>query len=584
MSLEFRGFSFNPSTGEFHGQTSSDGGPRPPRTKKIRAPKPAWKRLIFSSLITLAVALVYFYFKLPALNMHSADLYVFVILVSVVFCVCELVGMGFHAESLRDYVKGARKKAAVPFYIICACLAIAVVGSVIGWKIFRARDYSELISINEGNFGSEVAEISFSQIPMLDKDSANVLANRKLGELSDLVSQFEVYGDSYQINYKGKPVRVTYLNYGDFFKWWSNMRKGIPAYLIIDMVTQEVSVQRLEKGIRYSPSEYFFRNIARHLRFQYPTKMFSDINFEIDENGQPWWVATVITKKVGLFGGPDVLGAVLVDAVTGESKYYDVADVPSWVDRVYNAELIVDQYDLHGMYQNGFWNSLFSQSGCTETTRGYNYIAQNDDVWLYTGVTSVTGDQGNIGFLLVNQRTKEAKYYSCAGAEEFSAMSSAQGAVQQYSYKATFPLLLNIGGQPTYFVALKDASNLVKMYAMVNVQQYQIVATGTSVPLCAKNYGDLLVSGGILNGDAVSTGGGDYIEMRGRVAEIRTAVIEGNTRYYFRLEGESGERYFWIGAVSDPSVVLIDVGDPVVITYALSDDADLFAAISVKKG
>ncbi len=582
MPIEFGGFNFDPDTGEFHGPTGRDGGPKPPRAKKLRPPKPAWKRMLISLLITLAFALLYYYFELPALNIHSGDLYVFVILVSVVFCVCELIGMGFHANGVREYLEGARKKAAIPFYIVCLCVAVAIVGSVIGWKLFRARDYSELITVENGDFASEVAEISFSQIPMLDKGSANVLANRKLGELSDLVSQFEVYGDSYQINYKGSPVRVTYLNYGDFFKWWSNTGDGIPAYLVIDMVTQEVSVQRLDEGIRYSPSEYFFRDLDRHLRFQFPTKIFSDVNFEIDEDGDPWWVATVITKKVGLFGGADVVGAVLMDAQTGDCTYYDVADVPGWVDRVYNADLIVNQYDLHGMYHNGFWNSLFSQSGCTETTSGYNYIAQDDDVWLYTGVTSVTGDQGNIGFILVNQRTKEAKYYSCAGAEEYSAMDSAEGAVQQYSYQATFPLLLNIGGQPTYFMALKDASNLVKMYAMVNVQQYQIVATGTSVTLCAQSYDDLLLTNGIIDEGVISGGVvGDTIEMGGTIAEIRTAVIDGNTRCFFRIEGET--RFFWISAASDPSAVLLSVGDKVTVTYALSDDAELFAAVTIKK-
>ena len=274
---------------------------------------------------------------------------------------------------------------------------------------------------------------------MLDDASANVLATRRLGELSDLVSQFEVNSESYQINYHGRPVRVTYLNYGDVFKWWNNQKNGIPAYLVIDMVTQEVEVARIENGIRYSPSEYFFRDLNRHLRFHYPTLMFSDVNFEVNEDGEPYWVASVITKKIGLFGGEDVTGAVLLNAVTGESEYLEMSEIPQWVDRVATADLINEQYNYYGLYQGGFWNSLFGQSGCTEVTALYNYIAQDDDVWMYTGVTSVTGDRGNIGFILVNQRTKEARYYPCAGADESSAMLSAQGAVQQYSYQATTP-------------------------------------------------------------------------------------------------------------------------------------------------
>ena len=414
---------------------------------------------------------------------------------------------------------------------------------------------------------------------MLDKASANVLANRKLGELSDLVSQFEVFGDSYQINFQDRPVRVTYLNYGDFFKWFNNQRSGIPAYMVIDMVSQEVSVKRLENGIRYSPSEYFFRNINRYLRFKYPTKMFYEINFEIDEEGNPYWVASVITKKIGLFGGPDVVGAVLVNAVTGESTYYDIADAPTWVDRVYSAGLIIQHYDLHGLYQNGFLNSLFGQRGCTETTDGYNYIAQDDDVWLYTGITSVSGDQGNIGFILVNQRTKQARYYSCAGAEEYSAMDSAKGAVQQYKYTATFPLLLNINGQPTYFLALKDDSSLVKMYAMVNVQQYQIVATGTSVLNCADNYEALLIDNRIIDGyDRPPLENLETAE--GKIAEIRSAVINGNTRYYIRLENSA--MYFAINATDWPPVVILSVGDSITITFE-PGTGDIISAVTVTK-
>ena len=412
----FGSFNRDPNTGEYSWvppERSSGGGERRPRKAHSRAAS-----LGISLAITLVFGFVYFYFKLPAINIHSGELYLFIILLCAVYCACALVLSGFSAAGVRGYVSEARKKAAIPFYIICLCLAVAVVGSLIGWKVFRARDYAALLPVEDGDFAADVAEISFDQIPMLDSASANVLANRKLGELSELVSQFEVYSDSFQINYQNRPVRVTYLNYGDFFKWWNNQKEGIPAYMVIDMVTQEVTVQKLQEGIRYSPSEYFFRDIDRYLRFKYPTKMFTDVNFEVNEDGEPYWVATVVTRKVGLFGGEDAIGAVLVNAVTGESTYYDVADVPQWVDRVYTAELILEQY---------------------------NYIAQDDDVWLYTGITSVTGDRGNIGFILVNQRTKEANYYPCAGAEESSAMASAMGAVQQYEYQATSPLLLNIG-------------------------------------------------------------------------------------------------------------------------------------------
>ncbi|MEG1633597.1 MAG: CvpA family protein, partial [Oscillospiraceae bacterium] len=572
MAFNLGGFSFDPETGEYR-KAPNAGGPNPPRAKK--PPKSKGKRMFISILITLVFGLIYYYFELPALNIHSGSLYAFIVMLCVVYCVCELVTSGFSATSPRDYVSHLRKKTAIPFYIICACALVVLVGTLIGWKVFRARDYANLISVENGDFASEVAEISFDQIPMLDKDSANVLANRKLGELSDLVSQFVVYGDSYQINYQNRPVRVTYLNYGDFFKWWGNQKDGIPAYMVVDMVTQDVSVKRIDQGIRYSPSEYFFRDLNRHLRMKYPTKMFTDVNFEINEDGQPYWVATVITPKIGLFGGMDAIGAILMDAVTGECTYYDVADVPTWVDRVFNADMLLSQYDSHGLYQSGFLNSLFGQSGCTKTTAGYNYIAQDDDVWVYTGITSVSADQGNIGFILVNQRTKEAKYYSCAGAEELSAMTSAQGALQQYSYAATFPLLLNIGGQPTYFIPMKDASGLVKMYAMVNVQQSQIVATGNSVGDCTVNYKELLLENGFIDESVVIVPDTTSTKT-GTIAELRYAVIEGNTRCFIRLDGD--DTFWWVSAASDPAVIILNVGDKVTMTYE-DVEGDLLPAV-----
>lgn len=561
MKFNFGSFSQDPHTGEYSYT------PPPKNPRRARKALSKGKSLLIALLVTLVFGFVYFYFSLPAINIHSSDLYVFIILLCAVFGACELLLTGAQASSVREWVGTARKRAAVPFYVVCLALAVAIVGTVIGWRVFRARDYASLLPIENGDFASEVAEISFDQIPMLDSASANVLATRRLGELADLVSQFEVNSESYQINYHDRPVRVTYLNYGDFFKWWNNQRDGIPAYIVIDMVTQEVTVERLEEGIRYSPSEYFFRDIDRYLRFKYPTKMFSDVNFEVNEEGEPYWVATVVTKRVGLFGGEDAIGAVLVNAVTGESEYLDIEDVPTWVDRVFTAELILEQYNYYGLYNGGFWNSLFGQSGCTETTAHYNYIAQDDDVWMYTGITSVTGDRGNIGFILVNQRTKEARYYPCAGADEASAMSSAEGAVQQYSYVATAPLLLNTGGQPTYFMALKDASQLVKMYAMVNVQQYDAVATGSTVEECVENYIDLLAGRGISADVPVS----NTESVSGRVAELRSAVIDGNTLFYISLENSDG--WYTISAADCPEAAVLSPGDRVTVTFTPAEGA-----------
>ena len=549
---------------------------KPKREKKPRkAIGSPLGRTVLNLAVTLLVAAIYYYVELPALNLHSGSLYVFVILLCAVYCGMAILTSGFQGNGAKGYFGFVKKQCKIPFFLALAMILTAVIGSVIGWKLIRAADYRELLAVETGDFASEVEEISFDQIPMLDRDSASKLGNRKLGELADMVSQFEVDDDYTQINYKDRPVRVTALRYGDWIKWLNNRADGLPAYLIIDMVTQNVEVVRLEQGIRYTTAEHFSRNLQRHLRFNYPTYIFDAPAFEIDEDGNPYWVCPRLTNTIGLFGGTDVLGAVLVNAVTGETEYYKVGEIPNWVDHVYNADLIISQYDNHGRYIHGFINSLFGQRDVTVTTDGYNYIALNDDVYMYTGITSVVSDESNIGFILSNQRTKETRFYSVAGAEEYSAMDSARGQVQQMNYTATFPLLLNIADQPSYFMALKDAAGLVKMYAMVNVSQYQIVATGSSVADCESSYRLMLARNGLISDsdtDVKPTGQG---QVTGTVAEIRSAVVEGNTWYYLRLQ--DGSVYYAISAADDKNAVILSVGDQVTVTFAEGEDRILSA-------
>ena len=554
------------------------------RPKKERRPigTPA-ARTAINLAVTLLFAAVYYYVVLPAINLKTAEFYTFFVLLAVVYCVCAVITSGFQGTGAKGYFKFVKKQCKVPFFLTVGLLAVALVGSIISWEVFRAADYRDLLTVEEGDFAAEVEEISFDQIPMLDSASAKKLGNRKLGELADMVSQFEVADDYTQINFKGRPVRVTPLRYGDIIKWFNNRADGLPAYLVIDMVTQNVEVHRLEDGIRYTTAEHFGRNLYRYLRFHYPTYLFDEPAFEIDEQGNPYWVCPRISRTIGLFGGTDIIGAVLVDAVSGECTYYEVDDVPQWVDHVYTANLIIQQYDYHGTYVNGFINSLFGQRDVTVTTDGYNYIAIGDDVYMYTGITSVVSDESNIGFILSNQRTKETHFYSVAGAEEYSAMDSAQGQVQQMKYEATFPLLLNISDQPTYFMALKDAAGLVKMYAMVNVSQYQIVATGNTVAECESNYRVMLARNNLISADDTEVQPSDQQEVTGVIAEIRSAVIEGNTWYYLRLE--QGDVYYAVSSADQRSAALLSVGDTVKVQYMAGEETilDTYAVSLVPK-
>ena len=545
-------------------------------------------RVLISLLVTLIIGGVWFYVSLPAINLHNTSFYSFVFILLLVYVLVFMIVLGADTGKqeihLRDYLSFAKNQCKVVVVIVVALAAIFVVGQIISAPILQAGAYHDLLTVETGNFAEDIKPVSFDEIPMLDEASASVLGDRKLGELSDMVSQFNVSDDYVQINYKGRPVRVAALEYGDFFKWVLNTKDGLPAYITIDMVTQEAKVIRLSdlglSGMRYSPSEYFNRDLNRYLRFHYPTYMFSSAHLELDEEGQAWWVCPRETRTIGLFGGADIIGAVLLNASTGEHVYYDVADIPTWVDRVYTASLITQQYDFYGTYINGFINSLIGQKNVTVTTDNFNYLAMDDDVYMYTGITSASSDQSNIGFLLSNQRTKETTYYPAPGAIESSAQRSAEGIVQDLGYTATFPLLLNIGGQPTYFMSLKDSSQLVKMYAMVNVSQYQIVGQGTTVAACESDYIAKLQQQNISVSSDSAQAALEKTTLEGTIADIRTAVLNGNSWYYIRLD--SSDTYYAMAASDDRNVVILNVGDKVTVQIDPNDEGKaIITAISI---
>ncbi|MDE6420221.1 MAG: CvpA family protein [Lachnospiraceae bacterium] len=502
------------------------------------------KKLLVKLIIVFAVLFIgaiYYYVKLPAFNIHSAGFWKFLLFLIFVGTILQLIsklkkenitvsqaGISFTGDKK---VFRSAKWGAIAFGVV---LLVYIIGSILSSPIVNAGKYQRLMPVEEREFRIDIAEVDYTTIPLLDKDSATILGERKMGSMIDMVSQFEVSNEYTQINYNGRPVRVTPLRYASIIKWITNQSNGIPAYLLMDMTTQDTQIIKLEQPIRYSKSEHFNRNLYRHLRFHYPTYIFDDqIFFEINEEGTPYWVCPVKKFNIGLFGGQTVGKVVLCNAVTGECTAYDVEDVPTWVDKVYSAERLVQLYNYYGTLKNGYFNSILSQRGCVQTTNGYNYLALDDDVWVYTGVTSVNGDQSNVGFVLMNQRTMETRFYTVEGAIEDSAMSSAEGQVQHLNYNATFPLLVNIASEPTYIMALKDAAGLVKMYAMVNVQKYQIVAIGDTVRECERNYRELLRTNGI----EAESGETQSMSVSGTIESYASVVIDGNTHFYLCLNG-----------------------------------------------
>ncbi|MDD7267034.1 MAG: CvpA family protein [Lachnospiraceae bacterium] len=504
------------------------------------------KWTIIIALLILPVLFGVYYFTLPVFNIHDQRTWrlLFILFALIAAAVllhrskkqARAVFSERHKVELSE-VKGMLRGLTLPLKLVVASglvlFGIYIVGSILSSPLVNARRYQQLLAVETKDFSKDISEISLRNVPTLDKDSSIKLGARKMGGLVQMVSQFEVSEEYTQINYKGKPFRVSPLEYANKIKWLTNQAEGIPGYILIDMTSQDASFVQLEQRIKYSPTELFNRNIYRHLRFRYPTAIFDQINFEIDDEGTPYWICPIKDYRIGLFGGEVIGSVVLCNAQTGETTKYDVKDCPTWVDRVFSAEMLTKLYDYHGKLRHGFLNSVLGQKDCLVTTEGYNYLALDDDVWVYTGITSVNKDESIVGFILMNQRTMESRYYEVSGAKEMSAMDSAQGQVQHLEYQATFPLLLNINNEPTYFITLKDKAGLVKMYALVNVEKYQIVATGETVTACETAYRSLLASSGPGTGEKAEKQTGS-----GRISALESIIIDGNSHYYLMLEND----------------------------------------------
>ena len=585
----------------------SDNGKKKNVKDILIPPEKAGIKIVINIVVTLIVAAVAYYFMLPPMNLGSYDFYIYWAIVLGSYVASAYVTSGAFAKP--EYMPYVRRQAIGPVAVGLVLALVLGIGYLVSSPFFRAKNYSEILTINSADFENSVSVIDsmsdFESVALIDKEAAQTLADKTLGDFAslDLESQFELLTqDSTQINYKGSPYRVYPLQYGDVFKWFFNSvtggnYEGIPGYVMVNMNTQQATLVT-DYDIKYSTAEHFNEYLERVIRFEYPTYIFGETSFEVDETGHPYWVVEHIEKTIGLVGGDDVAGIILVDAVTGESTYYtseefgsDNAEI-SWIDQAYDADLLVKQYNYFGTYANGFWNSLIGQSGVKKASSGYSFLAMGDDVYLYTGVTSVTSDDSILGFFFINQRTKEALFYTTTGATESAAQASAQGKVQDLGWKASFPILLNIDGQATYFMALKDDSNIVKSYAMVNVEQYNVVAipANENVDLkgCLEEYisGLAQLSPAVIiefdfDKEDVGTDTPDDTQntVTGKVTDIRSAVISGNTYYYIELDN-SGVYYYVAASVSN-KVVLVNKGDVITVTTAAATDADLVAASGI---
>lgn len=520
-------------------------------------------------VIFAAVIGGFYYAYFPAINIHLEIFWTTLIVVFLSLAIIlgakssisQMVGRLSKKPSIKEFSWFAK----LCSVLVIVCVGVLIVGSALGATLFRSRAYANLLPVDKREFTEDIEQSDqVTDIALMDTESARIFGNRKIGSLSDVVSQYEIEADYTQISIKGQPMKVSGLKYASFFKWWNNRNSGVPGYVQVNPVNSEAKYVKLTKPMKYVPSAYFNYNLQRHVQLTYPTKIISGYKFEVDDDGNPYYICPTMTARVGLFGGIDVNGVIICDPIDGECKYYAIGDCPSWVDSVYDGHLLTKKYNWHGMLSGGYINSIIGQKGCKQATDDFGYKIIGDDVWVYTGVTSANGDQSNIGFVMMNQRTSEARYYQVSGAEEHSAMSAAEGEVQEKGYKASFPSLINVSGTPTYIMVLKDAGGLVKLYAMVNVEQYNIVATATSQTKVFEEYKTLLASDGKLE-----TEENDLKEDTITVQSVEYIDSDDGTMVYIK---DTNHQVYKQAFKEDELLIRISAGDVLHVKYQPMDN------------
>jgi len=467
-------------------------------------------------LAVIWIVVLYLLF-MPAINIHSLGFWHFVLYGALPLIVLNI---SFKGNSIKDIILNAKNK----FLIILTGILVLIIllADVIGTPIFGGLNaYRNRIEIPEKSEFSSIGEFEKTQVQIIDKEVSASLADRVFGELgAEIVSQYEISDNYASVVVNNTMYRLTPVEYSGLIKWFSTKSNGTPGFISVNVTTGDTEFHSLDEGLKYTKNARLLHNLDTHLRLQYPTYIFGNTKFEVDDNWHPYWISQVMSYSF-IGKAPDVKGVIVTDPFNGETNYYDVDDIPSWIDNVYDASLISEQYDAYGEYINGLFN--FSQKGITSVTDDYAYLQKDGHLWMYTGITSVGNDESNVGFIYVDLQNKDIIYVVSAGAEEYSARASAEGALQEKGYSAVFPTMVNIENEPVYFMGLKDNAGLIKAYAFVSYKNYQKVGVGTTVEEALKSY---------TGKNTISKLDTEEIEIE--IEEIASVVKDGYTVYLLK--------------------------------------------------
>lgn len=429
-------------------------------------------------------------------------------------------------------------------------------------EMCNSHKYQKMISVEEveyNNFAEDIDVIPVDKLIVADYELARKVADDKLEEdpglgsrcdvgsmtLQNLTGSF-VINNGVKLEFDNDLIWVAPLEHSGFWRWVKN--DVTPGYVIVyandptkRYLVTELNGKKLE--MRYLESACFGEDIERHIRNNgYISTGLTEHNFEIDANGNPYWVLCNYKPTIGIFGGKDSQGVITVNIISGEVQQYKMSETPAWIDHIQPEHFVRQQLRCWGEYKQGWWNSFLAKDGVQVPTPGMVLVYSEGESYWYTGISAAKGLGGNgatSGFMLVNARTKEAKYYKVSGVNELEAKRIAedQNFAKAAQYQATSPVLYNVKGVPTYFMTFKGSSGNVTGYAFVAVTNRQAVGVGSSKKEAETNYLQSLRRTG---NDTIADG--PVVAVETKSYTVRDITLEGTT-YYVLFNEVKGKEF-----------------------------------------
>lgn len=511
-----------------------------------------------------------FYFLTPEINIQNPS---FIVWLGVTLL--GFTSLFFFTSNSFDRGKesSVKTKIGVVLTIIFSALLVLYfcLGFISSATIFNAEEYSnqleyEMSTIEEFGMKVPTEDIETNQLPIVDYEMAKKLAEGCLGKYG---SQYTLGDESSTLIHVNTPegerlVRVFPLEYSGFFVALKQRSEGTVGYVVVDVVTSETKLVELEKGMEYTKNSLGMKNLERYIWMNYPTAMVTDYSFEIDDEGNPYWVATYVDKEVGLYGGETPEGVIIVDAESGEIEQYPMGEEPEWVDRVVPVDIAMEQATKALMYQEGFANAHFGAKKNVYTLTGdYDYMMIDGKTYMYAGITSPNAkDATSVGFILVDLKTMETIVYPITGITEARAQDIAetQQEVKAQKLNASSPLLVNMNGTPTYFMTLKNGYQ-VQWYCFVRVSDGKI-ALDQDLSKAKSEYLSMI-------SNDIEVDENEMLTMTGTVSRVYNNTEQDTMEFVFE---ENPSKQFNVPLELGTQAKYLQSGDVITVKYVESGD------------